>query len=147
MLHGVVSGQYEQLVALLVQKGLVELVSTPGEAIQGIFGVPKGDKARLILNAVAANLRCLAPPDPQLPLIESLSKLVVPAHSRLYWSLLDLSDYYHVLVLPEALRSLFGLPPVVVEGELVFPRWVTLPMGWSWAVYLAQLAHTYQLGV
>ena len=71
MLHGVVAGQYEQLVDLLVQKGLVELVSTPGEAIQGIFGVPKGDKALLILNAVAANLKCLAPPDPQLPLIES----------------------------------------------------------------------------
>ena len=34
----------------------------------------------------------------------------------------------------------------MVEGELVYPRWVT-PMGWSWAVYLAQLAHTYQLGV
>lgn len=147
MLHGVVEGQYEPLVELLTQKGLVELVRTPGEATQGIFGVPKGDLARLILNAVAANLQCLPPPDPKLPLIESLSKLVIPAGARLYWSLLDLSDYYHVLVLPPALRSLFGLPPVWVDGEQWYPRWVTLPMGWSWAVYLAQLAHTYQLSL
>ena len=66
-----------------------------------------------------------------------LGKLVVPVGCRLYWSLLDLSDYYHVLLLPENLRSLFGLPPVIVDGVLQYPRWVTLPMGFSWAVYLA----------
>ena len=145
LLFGVSPGEYEPLVFLLQKHGIVELVSTPGEAVQGVFGVPKGDLARLILNAVAANLLCKTPPDPDLPLIESLAKLVVTGGDRLFLSLLDLSDYYHGLLLPEDLKSLFGLPPVWVDGKQFFPRWVTLPMGFSWAVYLAQKAHVHVL--
>ena len=138
-------GEYEELVQLLVDHGLVELCSTASAAVQGVFGVPKGDRARLILNAKAANALCEVPPDPQLPLIESLVKLIVPPGERLHLSLLDLSDYYHGLLLPSFLRELFGLPVVMVDGVEWFPRWVTLPMGFSWAVYLAQLAHVHTL--
>ena len=69
LLFGVAPGQYEPLVFLLQKHGIVELVATPGEAVQGVFGVPKGDLARLILNAVPANLLCKVPPDPGLPLL------------------------------------------------------------------------------
>ena len=145
LLLGVEEGEYEPLVHLLVAHGLVELCDTAGAALQGIFGVPKGEMARLILNAKAANALCELAPDPKLPLIESLVKLVVPVGERLYFSVLDLSDYYHGLLLSEFLRDLFGLPPVLVNGVQRFPRWVTLPMGFSWAVYLAQLAHVHTL--
>ena len=131
LLLGVAEGEYEALVQLLVDHGLVELCSTASAAVQGVFGVPKGDRARLILNAKAANALCELPPDPQLPLIESLVKLIVPPGERLHLSLLDLSDYYHGLLLPSFLRELFGLPTVMVDGVEWFPRWVTLPMGFS----------------
>ena len=143
---GVGDDQYITLLYKLVAHGIVEFVDCPPLALQGIFGVPKKDLARLILNAVAANKLCNVPPSPGLPFIETLAKLCIPCDCQLFMSLLDLSDYYHGLVLPLSLRSLFGLPPISLEdGRVVYPRWVTLPMGWSWAVYLAQSAHRHQL--
>ena len=69
LLFGVEEGEYPKLIELLVERGLVELVSTAGEAIQGVFGVPKGELARLILNATAANELCETPWDPRLSFI------------------------------------------------------------------------------
>ena len=145
--RGVVAGRYTELVLLLVERGVVELVASPAAATQGVFGVyKKEDVARLILDAQTANALCHLPPSPDLPLIESLLKLVVPPGQRVHLALLDLADYYHCLVMPEDLRALFGLPQIRdASGTVVYPRWKTLPMGFSWAVYLAQLAHTYTL--
>ena len=140
-LFGVEKGEYAAIIRLLVERKVVELCDTPAEVIHDIFGVPKQDMARLIFNGVHVNSMCNVPPSPNLPLIESLVKLVVPEGERLRVALIDLADYYHTLVLPEWLRQLMGLVEVEIDGKMVFPRWVTLPMGFSWAVYLAQLAH------
>ena len=90
--------------------------------------------ARFILDARPANEQCRLPPKPNLPPVEVLTKLSVPAGRRLFATLLDLSNYYHSVEMPSAWRSLFGLPLIIVDGVVMHPRWVTLPMGWSWSV-------------
>ena len=86
LLIGVVPGEYPRIVEKLIHHGLVELVYEANKAVQGIFGVPKGDIARFILNAIPANLLCRLPPSPGLPLIETLSLLCIPPGSRFYIS-------------------------------------------------------------
>ena len=109
-----------RLVERLRMHGIVELVEEKPQAIQGIFGVPKDLLARLILSAIPANLLCRDPPNPRLPRIERLAKLCVPRRHRLYVSTADLDNYYHTLLMPSALRVLFGLLPIQVGDKLVY---------------------------
>jgi hypothetical protein len=143
---GVAPGEYHGIIMKAVAAGVCELRATPAESIQGLFGVFKSEElARVILDCRLANLLCRTPPNPRLPLIEVLRMLGVAPGSKLYCAILDLANYYHSIIMPEEWRDMFGLPPVVVDGVAVHPRWVTLPMGFSFSVYLAQLAHVHQL--
>lgn len=65
----------------------------------------------------------------------------------------DLSNFYHHLGMPEWMRPYFALPPLT-RDELIaigappdapFPMCLTLPMGFSHAVPLAQHAHLHTL--
>eukprot|EP00974_Lingulodinium_polyedra_P047706 4579917-Lingulodinium_polyedra.AAC.1 len=61
--------------------------------------------------------------------------------------------------MPERLRSIFGLPPVLGKflspatrarlgvglGDHVHTRVRAVPMGWSWATYVVQQAHLHAL--
>ena len=145
--HGVATEHYGPVVARCVGAGVAEYVTKRPLVINGLFGVAKPDNTvRVILEARLANVHFCPPPDAALPCIESLSRIAVPSGSRLWGGLLDLDQYYHRLVLPEWVRDYFGLPEVTLAtGERVWVRWRTCPMGWSWAVFLAQLAHTWQL--
>ena len=67
----------------------------------------------------------------------------------MYTGKTDLSDYYHHLGVPEWMQPYLALPPLT-PAELAacglplgaaFPMCVTLPMGFSHAVFLAQTAH------
>ena len=143
---GVAPGHYLPIVMKAVERGVCELTKEVPESTQGLFGVEKGEGlARVILDCRPANRLCYPPPNPELPMIEGLTKIGTPPGTHLSAAILDLANYYHTIEMPPAWRSLFGLPPVEVGGELWYPRWVTLPMGWSFSVYLAQLAHTHQL--
>jgi hypothetical protein len=145
---GVAPGEYQGIILKAVERGVCELVKTRPSSIQGLFGVLKDvDWARVILDCRPANLLCRLPPNPDLPFIEILSKLSVEEGEKLRAAILDLANYYHSIIMPEEWRDLFGLPAVEIEGETYWPRWVTLPMGWSFSVYLAQLAHVYQLSL
>jgi len=61
----------------------------------------------------------------------------------------DLSNFYHHLGLPDWMQPFFALPPLTpvemaqcgLPPDSAFPMCRTLPMGFSHAVYLAQLAH------
>ena len=72
--------------------------------------------------------------------------------SAFYVSKLDLSNYYHSLLLPSWLSVFLCLPaidPSLFQLESTIGPWypmcLTLPMGFSHAVYLAQCVHEYVL--
>ena len=123
--------------------------------VNGIFVVRKDDESdRLIVNAKPANSFFVTPRAVHLPTPDVLADLTVPrdGHHKLYVSKTDLSDFYHSLLLPEWMTDYFCLPPVRAgdldgfdpsDDTLVYPKCLSLPMGWSHSVIAAQIVHEF----
>ena len=119
--------------------------------MNGVFVVPKGDGLRLIVNAIPSNTHFVDPPAVQLPTPDVLAALQADPSRPLYIGKMDLDNFYHRLRLPEWMWPYFALPPVRasdvgLEGDdLVYPCCITLPMGWTHSVGVAQAAHEHQI--
>ena len=146
--HNVLDGEYPPLIHRLVDAGVVEYTDAPPHVVCGLFGVPKGNQLRLLVDARPANAMHSTPPPPGLPSITSVAKLGTLSECRLYGGALDLSQFFHRLLLPPELAVYFGLPAVVDEhGVTRYLVWCTAPMGWAWSPWIAQSAHCYQLSL
>jgi hypothetical protein len=122
------------------------------KAVNGVFTVGKDDLAdRLIIDAQPANRLFIDSPAVSLPDPSHLVQLQVPAGSPLFVGKSDLSNFYHHIGLPQWMQPYFCLP-ALTPAELhsigiselsadSYPMCVTLPMGFSHAVYLAQTVH------
>ena len=126
----------------------------------GIFFVlKKNGKLRLILDARRCNQFFRRPPSGNNTSLSALSHLRVPRGEQMFVSQYDVKDFFFRLNIPEGLIDYFGLPEVLFEdlveafkgdvpaglssfsaGEMVSPAFSVLPMGFSWAFYLAQEA-------
>jgi hypothetical protein len=143
-------GEYVRLLQRMRGAGMLDFTTQP-RVVNGIFAVDKdgGQAQRLIINAIPANTVFADPPRTELPNPELIAALVLERAAQLYVAKCDISNYYHQLALPDWLRPFFALPPVRrddlgLDGdadERVWPCCRTLPMGWSWSVFLAQQAH------
>ena len=125
----------------LVAVGMVELHDSPPVVESGCFCVSKPDSTalRLIIDCRAVNRLFRDPPGVDLPTPESFANLTAPCD---FWvAKSDLSDFYHMISLPPLWRRYFGLPSIVIDGVTLFPRFRSLPMGWSYSVFIAQLVH------
>ncbi len=141
--------EYVRLIARMAALGMLGFTSAP-KAVNGVFAVAKDQHAdRLIIDAQPANRLFVDSPHVALPGPSHLVQLCVPAGVRLFVGKTDLSDYYHHLGVPEWMQPYLALPPLT-PTELVacglpagaaFPMCLTLPMGFSHAVFLAQMAH------
>lgn len=153
-------GEYVKLVHRMLRLGMLDLTTAP-QCVNSLFGVPKGDDIRLILDARLANCHFIDAPRVTLPSPSHLAQL--QANGPLAVAKCDLSNFYHQLVLPQWIRTYFALPalttreraalashsdlPVSVRRQLsrssqhLFPCCVTLPMGFSHSVFLAQCVH------
>ena len=115
---------------------------------------------RCIFDCRLANEAFHQAPDCHLSSSERLADMECPVSETLYGSGYDVRDYYHIIKLPLWLSSHFGLPPVnsallqeacraagveppalSLRQETVRGALGTLPMGWKWAVALAQCVH------
>ena len=157
--------EYIKLVHRMLRLGMLQLTSAP-HCVNSLFGVPKGDDTRLILDARLANCYFVDAPPVRLPSPSHLAQL--QATSAFVVAKMDLSNFYHQLVLPQWMRSYFALPalspreqaalvssadlPASVRAALgssaatrLFPCCVTLPMGFSHSVFLAQCVHEHVL--
>lgn len=156
--------EYVKLVQRMLKLGMLQLTSTP-RCVNSLFGVPKGDDIRLILDARLANCYFVDAPRIKLPSPSHLAQL--QATGAIAVAKCDLSNFYHQLVLPDWIRSYFALPaltsreraelascgdlPPSVRAALsspsgrLFPCCVTLPMGFSHSVFLAQCVHEHVL--
>ena len=139
--RGVKQGLYEELVNQLVERGILSLQKEEPTVINGIFGVPKGEKQRLIIDARNANALFEEPPKVELPNPGDLAQLIMEQKAPLYVAKSDMDNFYHRLRMPKWLRQYFGLPQVTLEGEQWWPIVRVLPMGWSHSVYVGQAVH------
>lgn len=147
--------EYLKLLQRLRGLNMVEFTAKVPKALNGLFGVKKPDGTiRLIIDARTANGFFVEPDKTELPNAEMLVDLHTESDGPLFVGKTDLADYYHRIKLPEHLRSYFALPPVRAgdlglnnfpPDLLVYPQCVTLPMGWSHSVRIAQLAHEFIL--
>jgi hypothetical protein len=157
--------EYVKLVHRMLRLGMLQLTSSP-HCVNSLFGVPKGDDIRLILDARLANCYFVDSPHVRLPSPSHLAQL--QAEGPFAVAKCDLSNFYHQLELPQWIRPYFALPslslreqaslatcadlPLSVRTELaaskgsrLFPCCVTLPMGFSHSVFLAQCVHEHVL--
>jgi len=138
---GVKEGKYRELIVILEKNGLVELRKDKPKVINGVFGVAKQDKQRLIIDARNANSYFIEPENPNLPNPSDLSSLYVGDDAPLYLAKTDMDNFYHRLRLPRWLTEYFGLPALTRDGLTMYPVVLTVPMGWSHSVVIAQRIH------
>jgi hypothetical protein len=133
---------YPALVNKLVESGTVVLTSERPVVMCGLFGVMKDDNTiRVIWDCRRSNTRFQPSPKVDLPSPEILASLQLREDERIFVGKEDVSQYYHRLLLPVWMRRYFGLPPVMVDGQLLYPVARTLPMGFSHSVYIAETFH------
>jgi hypothetical protein len=141
--------EYVKLIRRMLSIGMIRFTSTP-RAINGPFAVGKDEQQdRLIIDAQPANRLFVDSPHVDLPNPSHLTQLRVPRGARIQIGKSDLSNFYHHLGLPEWMVDYFALPPLTadelaqlgLESDAPFPACLTLPMGFSHAVLLAQQAH------
>lgn len=155
--------EYVRLVHRMLGLGMLSLTRSP-RCVNGLFGTPKGeDRIRLILDARWANCYFVDPPHVTLPSPSHLAQLLAPPAGHFVTARMDLSNFYHQLLLPTWLRPYFALPslephelalcPSLSEADRlllqdpspIFPCCTTLPMGFSHSVFLAQCVHEHIL--
>jgi hypothetical protein len=145
--------EYYKLIRRMYRLGMVSFRKTP-KCVNGIFAVRKeGTSLRLIIDARLANALFIRPPGVRLPDPSSLVNISIPADETLYVAKNDIKDFYHSILLPEWLVPYFGLPAVTLSDlglpgdalfgadDMIHPVCLTVPMGWSHAVLVAQIDH------
>ena len=141
--------EYVMLLRRMLKQGMISFTAHP-KAVNGVFAVAKdAESDRLIIDAQPCNRLFIDSPHVALPGPSHLVQLRVPKGRRMYVCKSDLSNFYHHIGVVEWLQPYFALPPLT-PAELravgaplgaAFPMCVTLPMGFSHAVYLAQSIH------
>jgi hypothetical protein len=141
--------EYVRLVARMVKLGMLAFTAGP-RAVNGVFTVAKDvDCDRLIIDAQPANRLFVDSPHVALPGPSHLVQLCVPADCEMVVGKSDLADYYHHFGIPGWMQPYLALPPLTraelaacgLPPDAPFPMCLTLPMGWSHAVFIAQTAH------
>lgn len=142
--------EYVLLIGRMHARGMSAFTGQP-RCVNGVFAVGKdAESDRLIIDAQPANRQFVDPPHVTLPDPSHLVQLRLPEGFILYVGKSDLSNYYHHLGLPAWMQPFFALPALTVE-ELaslgiqssvpLYPMCLTLPMGFSHAVFLANTCH------
>jgi len=138
--------EYVALLRRLLQLDMVRLAPT-ARCVNSLFVVPKPDGfLRLIFDGRAVNSLMRPSPCVELPTPSDLASLLMEPRDRLEFSKIDVESFFHQLRAPAWLHEYFALPPVspcllgLPDGPLVFPLLLTVPMGWSHSVAVAQAA-------
>lgn len=152
------SNLYSGFVKDLFLKGMIFFTTRPREIIPPFFVAKKSGKLRLILDCRAVNRRFRKPPPIGMGMETCWSQVLLPPGHNLYLAQSNIQDYFYSLELPLSLKSMFCLLGLSVstiqdwgidelanfQGDyegLLFPMLTVVPMGWSWAMWVAQRAH------
>jgi len=146
---------YASFLSLLHDRGVItwerDLPSTCG-----LFFVSKKDgRLRLILDTRVANCHFRAPPRVSLPTGGALGSLECLPGEQLYFAGGDIDNCFYRIAAPAAARHLVIPPGIYAKhsgsivskcepvdpGSWVVPQFAVLPVGWSWALWVAQSIH------
>ena len=155
---------YADFIADLAERNMVEFRTSAACVITPFFVNKKNGRLRLVLDCRSANELFSAPPDIALAAGYTFGQLETEAGQILFTAQSDVKDYFYSIGLPEGLRKFFCLPPVPAaqfskflrggaldpcclppgDANQVFPALKVVPMGWSWAMRVAQRIHQHQ---
>ena len=148
--------QYVQFIRDLHARGMVEFREVAQSIITPFFVTKKNGRRRLVLDCRATNQLFAPPPDIALAAGYSFGQLEVGSEQVMYTAQSDVKDYFYSIGLPKELRGFFCLPSVHVNQlgldpstvqcstQQVYPCMRVVPMGWSWAMWVAQRIHQHQ---
>ena len=149
---------YAKFISKCMKIGIITL-SLTAKSVQGVFFVRRKDgRQRMIVDCRRANRMFLDPPGTDLITGEGLGELEIQDEDFLssglclFFGCADVDSCFHRLRLRGELCKYFCWEPIAarhlkisnVEGQPVspdqevYPMQVCLPMGFSWATYLAQ---------
>lgn len=152
IVFGVAAGEYGPLIRRMHDSNMLVFFEAdwkPQLVINGLFGVYKdNDVDRVILDGRRGNL-CYLDPDPvELPNPGVFGELILPQGGQLFVGTSDSDNMFHRLRLPSWMHQYFALPGVSSKAaglpgpdRLVYPALQSCPMGFSWAVVIAQSVH------
>ena len=150
---------YNQFVIDLYDRGMLEFDHKATSIVTPFFVAKKSGKLRLVLDCRCSNTYFCSPPDIALPAGYSFSQLELSPDEQMYIAQTDIRDYFYSIGMPPKLRRFFALPRVNLKAILplhplcdgvaddhlwVHPILIVVPMGWSWAMFIAQRVHQHQ---
>ena len=151
---------YAEFIVDIFERGMIDFARTATSTITPFFVNKKSGKLRFVLDCRASNMYFAKPPDIALAAGYTFAQLEIPDGEQLYVAQSDVRDYFYSIGLPPGLRGYFALPPVAVhmlppglvdpsqvEGGMTRPRMKVVPMGWSWAMWIAQRIHQHQAAI
>ena len=145
----------------MYEAGMLGFTSSPQGLVTPFFVAKKDGRQRLILDCRGVNRRFQEPPAMSMAAGASWGQLHLPKQSTLFVAQSDIKDYFYSLAMPSSLQRLFAMPGIpaellrlwkvpehlggnAVSGGEVYPCLRVVPMGWSWAMWIAQRVHTEQ---
>ena len=146
---GVADGEYAPFCRRLAECNMCLFRDSPPLVTNGVFAVPKGSDAQRFIVDMRPGNACFKPPDSVLLANPGvISELHLPPGATLYVATADADNMYHRLRPPAWLQDYLGLPPVSSlsvglpgPARTVYPVLTSCPMGFNWAVLLAQSIH------
>ena len=146
----IVPGDYSPLLCRMQAAGMVQFQDAEPKCVNGLFAVRKDDMwDRLIFDGRRCNMFFQEPPHVLLPTPEAFLGIELGPGEELFCGKNDVSNMYHHVRVPAWMSEYLGLPRVWSAevgldgpGRWVFPCLLTLPMGLSHAVRIAQVLHS-----
>ncbi len=149
--------RYGQFCRMLHERGLVEYGLDFKEKVGAFTVWKKNGKQRLVIDARLANMHFEVPEKVKLATGSTFSRIEVDEGPEVEVGGVDIADaFYHIELIPQ-LRSYFSLPGCKAEdvgvtrinGEsvkpsmIIYPQLKVVPMGWSHALWICQVAHQF----
>ena len=146
--------RYEEFISDLHAQHLIKFTQAPRAHCGAFFVVKKDGAQRMICDCRAANQFFRRSPNMEIGNGASLSRVRYPADKHLYVAQFDVQAYFYRCGIEDALGEFFVLPEVPEAlmrrltgntDELLpgawFPHLCVLPMGFTWAFWIAQRLH------
>eukprot|EP00435_Cladocopium_sp_Y103_P026023 s1915_g6.t1 len=150
---------YGEFIRDLWDRGMLDFLHQAKSVVTPFFVAKKSGRLRMVLDCRVSNAYFQDPPDIALPAGHSFSQLEIPDGHDLFIAQIDIRDYFYSIGMPVGLRPYFALPKIDLkivvpdhplclahDGPSLFlhPALKVVPMGWNWAMFIAQRVHQHQ---
>lgn len=150
---------YAEFIRDLWDRNMLDFLTEAKSIVTPFFVIKKSGRLRMVLDCRASNAFFKDPPDIALPAGYSFSQLEIPDGQSMFIAQTDIRDYFYSIGMPVSLRPYFALPQLDLkkilpdhplclshsgDSLLVFPAMKVVPMGWNWAMFIAQRVHQHQ---